>query len=136
MPADLEDLKMMWLELRAHVELLASERQQYLDIFERSTEAYLLTDGHGTIQDVNGAATDVLQRRRRHLHGKPLAALVALERRAAFRRHLAGLAAGGEPACRTVLEAAGERVDATLTARPIEEGGECRRICWLVRPAA
>src|SRR5436190_21596718 len=87
------ELQEAWLQLRAHVDQLAGERQQYLDFFEQSPEAYIVTDAEGTIVDANGAATDIVQRRRRFLRGKPLAVLVALDRRAEFRSRLKRLLA-------------------------------------------
>src|SRR5437868_780850 len=94
MTVELEDLKAMWLELKAHVDSLAGERQQYLDFFEQSPEAYVVTDAVGAIADLNGAAVDVLQRRKRYLRGKPMAVLVALEQRGEFRRRLRAIAEG------------------------------------------
>src|SRR3954447_11954291 len=108
MAVQLEDLKSMWLSLKAHVDQLASERQHYLDFFEQSQEAYVVTDAQGTIVDANGAAVDVLQRRRRYLAGKPIAAMVALERRPAFRARLRRVAEREPDALRsftTVFEA-------------------------------
>src|SRR3954451_1011083 len=94
MQAELEELKALWLDLRAQVDRLADERQHYLDFFGRASEAYAATDANGPIVDVNGPAIDILQRRRLYLRGKPLASLVALERRRDFRERLRGLAAG------------------------------------------
>ena len=133
MAADLEELKAMWLDLRAHVDLLAGERQQYLEFFEQASEAYVVTDPQGTILDLNGAAVDILQRRKRHLRGKPLSALVALERRAEFRRRLHALAAcvpGAERSWRTIMVPPQLRVEVTLTARLIERAGAVAGICW------
>ena len=53
MAAELEDLKAMWSDLKAQVDELASERQQYLEFFEQSSEAYVVTDNQGTIEAVN-----------------------------------------------------------------------------------
>ena len=133
--ADLEDLKAMWLRLRAHVDQLAGERQQFLDFFEQSSQAYVVTDARGTIEDANGAAVDILQRRRRFLRGKPLPALVALERRAEFRQRLRDLGApGAQRSWRTIFEAPELRTEVTLTARLIgadAAGG----ICWRLEAA-
>ena len=137
MAAELEDLKAMWLDLRAHIDQLAGERQQYLDFFEQSGEAYVVTDAAGTLTDANGAAVDVLQRRRRYLAGKPFAALVALERRTEFRARLRRLAAR-EPAAAsrwsTVIESPGVRTEVNLTVRPIERDGAVAGFCWLLQP--
>jgi len=133
MQAELEELKALWLDLRAQVDRLADERQHYLDFFEQASEAYVVTDVNGTILDVNGAAIDILQRRRLYLRGKPLASLVALERRRDFREHLRAIAAG-EPmptrAWSTILEAPELRTEVTLAARRIEREGRCAGLCW------
>lgn len=133
MKHDLEDLQAIWLDLKAHVEQLADERQHYLDIFEQSPEAYVITEADGTIRDANPAAVDILQCRRRYLRGKPLATFVALERRPEFRTRLKALAARASPAegCwRTIFVAAGERTEVTLTARPVERQGIVGGLCW------
>lgn len=133
---ELEDLKAIWLELSAHVERLAGERQQYLDFFEQSPEAYLVTDAAGTILDANGAAVDLLQHRRRHLHGRILAAMVALDRRTEFRARLRGLIAREPGAARswsTVFEAPGLRTDVTVSVRVIERAGAVTGLCWLLQ---
>jgi PAS domain S-box-containing protein len=138
MTAELEDLKAIWLELRAHVDQLAGERQHYLDFFEQSPEAYVVTDVQGTIVDANGAAVDILQRRRQTLRGKPIAALVALDRRTEFRGHLRRLAAresGARQSWTTVFEAPELRTEVSLSARVIERGHGAGGICWLLRAA-
>jgi PAS domain S-box-containing protein len=138
MAADMEALKAIWLDLKAHVDSLAGERQQYLEFFEQSPEAYVITDAHGTICEANGAAVDILLRRRRYLRGKPFAVFVALDHRAEFRRRLAALAAreaGGARSWRTVLEAPELRTEVTLTAREIERGGVVDGICWRLEAA-
>ena len=128
MAAELEDLKAMWSDLKAQVDELASERQQYVEFFEQSSEAYVVTDNQGTIEAVNGAAVDILQRRRRFLRGKPFAVLVALDQRGAFRERLGALAAEGS--WRTILEAWEMRTAVALTARRI---GADRGIFWRVQ---
>jgi PAS domain S-box-containing protein len=133
MTHDLEDLKAIWLDLMAHVEQLAGERQHYLDFFEQSPEAYVISEADGTIRDANPAAVDILQCRRRSLRGKPLATFVALERRAEFRTRMNAVAARASPAegCwRTIFVAAGERTEVTLTARPVERQGIVGGLCW------
>ena len=133
--ADLEDLKAMWLRLRAHVDQLAGERQQFLDFFEQSPQAYVVTDARGTIEDANGAAVDILQRRKAYLRGKPFPALVALEGRTEFRRRLRALGSpGAERSWRTIFEAPELRTEVKLTARPIGRDGS-GGICWRLEAA-
>src|SRR5690348_14112496 len=109
MTAELAELQALWLDLRAHVDRLADERQQYQEFFEQANEAYVITDVQGTIIEVNGAAVDILQRRKRYLRGKPITALIALEKRAQFRERLRALRerdTQAEPAWRTIFVAA------------------------------
>jgi|SRR5689334_1896497 PAS domain S-box-containing protein len=133
MAVQLEELQEIWLHLRAHVDQLADERQHYQEFFERSSEAYVLTDAYGTIGEVNGAAVDILQRRKRYLRGKPLAALIALERRAEFRRNMSALLArapGSQAAWRSIVVAPGERTDVLFTGRVIARSAHIGGICW------
>jgi len=131
MDAHFDDLKALWLELHARIDQLAAERQQYLDLFEKSTEAYVITDAQGTLVDANGAAIDILQQRRRAVCGKPFAAVVALERRAEFRARLHNLTQ--RDSWKTVLEAPELRTEVTLTARVIERPEGAGGICWLLQ---
>ena len=57
MAAELEDLKAMWSDLKAQVDELAGERQQYIDFFEQSSEAYVVTDNDGTTGTVTHSVT-------------------------------------------------------------------------------
>jgi PAS domain S-box-containing protein len=130
---ELEDLKAMWLELKAHVDRLAGERQQYVDFFEQSPEAYLVTDSLGRIAEVNGAAVDILQRRKHFLRGKPLTVLVAAEQRAEFRQRLRALAEGSaHRSWRATMATPEGSVETSLTARVIAGGSG---ICWLLQAA-
>ena len=130
MAPELEDLQAMWLDLKAHVERLANERQQYLDFFEQASEAYVVTDAQGTIAQANGAAVDILQRRKLDLRGKPLTTFIALEQRGDFRRRLRALADGETVPSpwRTIVVAAGERTTVPLSARLMQRADA--GICW------
>jgi len=136
MKAELEDLTAVWLDLRARVDQLAGERQQYLDFFEQSPEAYVVTDEQGTIVDANGAAVDLLQRRRGQLKGKSFAGIVALERRVEFRaraRRLMAREPGLPERWSTIFEAPGMRTEVAVSARPIEREGTITGLCWLLQ---
>jgi PAS domain S-box-containing protein len=126
MTQELEELRIAWLGLKTRVDQLATERQQYLEFFENAAEAYVVTAPDGCIVEANGAAVDVLQRRKNYLRGKPLVVFVALDRRAEFRDRLARI--GTERSWRTVFATGGERFEVGLTARVIEQPGG--GICW------
>jgi PAS domain S-box-containing protein len=76
--------------LRRRNEALALERDRYAALFANAP-ACIVTDAAATIQEVNPAAAALLGREPRYLARKPLAALVALPERQAFRRQLAAL---------------------------------------------
>ena len=105
----MNDLHAAWSVLKARVEELGAERQQYLDLFEHACEAYVITDREGLISEANGAAVDLLQRRKQSLRGKPLAALVPLLQRQEFRARLGSLREAGCGLWRTVMRS-GETV--------------------------
>ena len=137
MALELENLQEMWRSLAQKVDALAAERDHYLSFFERSPEAYVLTDAAGVIVEVNGAAVDILQRRRRELRERPLASMIALDKRADFRGRLAALAAGAAPAAwRSVIESPGLRSDVRFSARAIERPSGVAGICWLLQADA
>ena len=58
MTAELEDVKALWLGLRARIDELAAERQQYLEIFEDSPEAYVVTDREGTVVGLTASGSE------------------------------------------------------------------------------
>jgi len=133
MAEGLGDLKARWQELNAYVEDLAREREHYFAIFERTDDAYLLTDARGVIEDANGAAVDLFERRRRDLRGRLIAALIAPARRQDFRRRIAALLAGAAPAAswRTRV---GMRASGELTVGARRMGQPPSGIGWVLRP--
>ncbi|HUQ26027.1 MAG TPA: PAS domain-containing protein [Burkholderiales bacterium] len=128
-----DELTKAWRELRSIVDELTTERQHYLDFFERADDAYLVTDAVGVILEANGAAVDLLERRRYFLAGKPLSALVGTQRDD-FRERLAGLSTA--PAgWRLSLAVRGRAVEVEVSTRPMGRAGESPSgICWLLRP--
>lgn len=124
----MDELKAAWRGLKARVDDLGAERQQYLELFERACEAYLITDTDGVIREANGAAVDLLQRRRRMLRGKPLAALVPLLQRREFRNRLSGVAAA-RAAWRTLVRMDESVVEIEVAVQPSESG----MLCWRLR---
>jgi len=135
MAPELDDLKAVWLGLEAEVDELAAERQHYIDFFEQASEAYLVTDLAGIIGEANGAAVDLLQRRKRELRGAALAAAVTLDHRPEFRRWLASLAGDALHVLRTVALAGGERIELELAARLIGTPPGAGGISWRLRAA-
>jgi PAS domain S-box-containing protein len=124
----MEELKAAWRKLNARVDELGAERQQYLELFERACEAYLITDAEGVIREANGAAVDLLQRRRRALRGKPLAALVPLLQRREFRNRLASVAATRSD-WRTLVRTDESVIEIEVAVQPSGSG----MLCWRLR---
>ena len=130
MPLAMEEIRTAWLKLKSYVDDLTHERQHYVDFFERAEAAYLVTDAHGTIVEANGAAVDLLDRRRRQLIGKPIVTLVSAAERRRFRDRLPRLARAADR-WRGDLHSRGRLLAVELSARPIPGQG----ICWALRPA-
>lgn len=123
----MEELRAALLRLRARIDELSAKRQQYLAFFEQAADAHLITDRAGVIREANGAAVALLERRARALRGKPLAALVSLKHRTAFRAQLGTLA----KEWRTVLAAGASAIEVDVALRPAASGA----LCWRLRPA-
>src|SRR5258708_35137607 len=97
----MDEVTTAWLELKARFEALAAKHRHYVEFFERATEAYLITDTEGSIQEANGAAVRALRRRKRGPRARPPAALVAPAQPARLRRQPHALAAGDPAAARS-----------------------------------
>jgi hypothetical protein len=123
-----------WRAYQQESERLAAARQRYLDFFELSPEAYLLTSSWCTVRGMNRTASNLLGSPARLLVGKPLAVLVHVDDRREFRDGVSALKSG-----------AGWQ--ASWTLRLGREGQEKRRmalgvrrmssgLCWSLREAA
>ncbi|MCY7276971.1 MAG: PAS domain S-box protein [Phormidesmis sp. CAN_BIN44] len=122
-----EELQVAMEELtRQNDELLAAhnrtgaERQRYQNLFEFASDAYLVTDPGGNIQEANRAAVALFLRQQRFLVGKPLTSVVAIDDRSLFRAKLSQLAQR-------------DHVDAMLTADVIRHPEDTPVLRWLVR---
>jgi len=81
-------------ELARACSLLERERAKYVDLFESTPEASVITDAAGAITDANVAAGALFGLDRRLLVGKPLIGFVARQHTRDFRSRLRELAAG------------------------------------------
>lgn len=122
----MDELRTAWLKLKSFVDDQARERQHYLAFFEHAADAWFVTDARGRIVEANGAAVDLLDRRRKYLTGKPLVVFVAPEARGEFRR-CSGLPAARWQSC---IQSRGRRTHVEFSARAMPGRG----VCWRVRP--
>jgi PAS domain S-box-containing protein len=125
----MDELQAAWCELKARVDELGAERQQYLDLFELARDAYLITDADGVIREANGAAVDLLQRRRQALRGKPLAVFIPVTRRHAFRSRVRSIA-GEAWRSRELVRADEAVIEVDVLVRRAASGA----LCWRLRP--
>lgn len=72
-----EELHQQNEELLATRQTLEEERQRYQNLFAFAPDAYLVTDGQGIIQSVNGAAEVLFNIRRDYARNKPLILFIA-----------------------------------------------------------
>jgi PAS domain S-box-containing protein len=103
--AALEALRVADEELRQQNEALLEaqgaldeERMRYRELFDLAPVAYLVTDEHGKIVEVNETAGELLATPRAWLAGKPLAVFVPASDRRKFRALLLRLGATESPA--------------------------------------
>ncbi len=96
-----EELSVAGEELRAQQEtlvetsnLLEIQRNRYHTLFDFAPDPYLVTDGLGTIEEANAAASELFGVPGKMLVGKSLATFVDARARPEFRSHLEALGHG------------------------------------------
>lgn len=143
----LEQLQVAEEELRAQMEALIemretmeSQQSTWRSRMDDLPDAFIETDQHETIVEVNRATEELLGRERRFLVGKPLPALIAPDERGEFR--LAVMALRGQSTevnWRGKVHSAGKHaeVETSVSARRIDAFGagrtSYRGARWLLR---
>jgi PAS domain S-box-containing protein len=87
-------------------------------LLDEAYDGLLALDENGTIVSANEAAAVMLGRDRRHLVGKPFAAVVPLDQRRAFRRSFDLAVSGGAAALKLSVSAGGDPVSVSLRRVP------------------
>lgn len=138
-----EELQIAQEELRQQnqelVEALAaaeSERQRYQELFEQAPDGYLVTDGIGTIQEANHAATALLNVDLKFLVGKPLFTFFPQEVHQALLTKLTQLYSANSISEWEVRLIPRQRkpIDAALSVAVVRNyKGEVRELRWLLR---
>lgn len=82
------ELEMQNRELRESQQLLDESRSRYADLYDFAPVVYFTLDRDGRIEEANLTAAALFRMDRSALVGTPLAALVSMENRQAFRAHL------------------------------------------------
>jgi PAS domain S-box-containing protein len=85
----LEEIQALWDELGQQADILARERVRHAALFENAPFAWLITDVHGSVRDVNLAGLELLGIPATYAAGKPLVMFVVDDEREDFRRRLA-----------------------------------------------
>lgn len=84
----MEELQQQNQALAEAMELVSAERKRYQDLFQSASEAYLVTNLDGKIQEANRRAAEMLKIPSDFLAGKPLGLYVSEQERATFRTEL------------------------------------------------
>jgi PAS domain S-box-containing protein len=141
--AAFQELTVAEEELRAQQEMLLEthnlleiQRNRYRTLFDHAPDPYVVTDGSGTIEEANTAASDTLGLPAKLLVGRSLATFVDPKSRSDFRVHLNSLAAGA-PIDKWTIDARvhdGRVVplEATVSALETRADGKSS-LCWLLR---
>lgn len=82
------ELELQNEELRRIQEELQATQRKYFDLFNLAPVSYFSFDGQGKIIELNLTATQLLQRERRYLVGKPILSQLAPESHSTFFEHL------------------------------------------------
>src|SRR5579859_1626134 len=90
LPPGVEDLEQAE-DIREALPTAQSELLRFQEWFDFASDAYLITDPQGIIEQANYAAAAVLKKRREYLTGKPLGLLLAELSRTDFYRRLTRL---------------------------------------------
>ena len=134
----LEELDVMWEELRGQASMLLRENERYAEFFEYSPDAYVITDVGGNVREVNQAALELFAASADDLVGRPLSDYVAEDDRVAFLTRAVGLMLGGKPLCwQAHVQSAGAApigVEFSVRAIALKRSG-VGGLCWLIRPA-
>jgi PAS domain S-box-containing protein len=142
--ATLEELTTTGEELRQQQEELAAvhahveaERARYYSLFEFAPDGYIITDVHGTIHEVNRAATLLLNLEREVLSRRPLLIFVLPEDQLRYLALLGQLTAGKRVHLWNLRMQSRNTspFNAAIVAHPIynEKRGEVTSIRWLLR---
>ncbi|GAC1421082.1 MAG: hypothetical protein NVSMB53_19720 [Gemmatimonadaceae bacterium] len=116
--------------------LLAVQRNRYRTLFDLAPEPYVVTDGVGTIEEVNAAASQLFGLQGKSLVGKPIAMFVDESSRSEFETRLDAL--GDEARVGTWMVEARVRdgrlasVEATVSTLEGPLDGTSS-LCWLLR---
>jgi two-component system, cell cycle sensor histidine kinase and response regulator CckA len=92
-----EELQMQNEELMASRQMLEVEHQRYQELFDFAPDGYLVTNAQGVIQQVNHAATHMLNLRQDLSVGKPLIVFVDKADQVSFHTQLEQLIQLGHP---------------------------------------
>jgi PAS domain S-box-containing protein len=138
-----EELRVQNLALVEAHETLEQERREYRVLFEGAPRPFIVTDLAGTIRMINRAGAALLGASPEVLHGKPLAAYVALDDRHHFRQELHAIASADltrlEPAIETRVTIAprgGGSIDTVASVRRIvNPRSDAGTLLWILPEA-
>jgi PAS domain S-box-containing protein len=132
----LEELDIIWEQLKGQTALLALEKERYAEFFEHAPEAYLITDIGGGIREANRAALELLKAVREDVVGRQLSDYVAGDERMSFLTRTAGLAGAKPVSWQARLQPRqGLALGCELSVRAIAlQRSGVGGLCWRLRP--
>jgi PAS domain S-box-containing protein len=137
----LDELNVMWEELKGQSDRLSVEGRRYADLFDFAPDAYMVTDCYGTITQANHAAVAMLAVPVAYLVGKPMASFISMSHRARYRQQLITLIAEGGAARQAWRGMVAPRAAAEIAVEFSVAGvrhphSSMLYLCWLLRPLA
>ena len=133
--AEQDELVRQNAQLAAARESVERERERYRQLFELAPDAYLVTDGAGTVLEANVAATVLLAGRIDGLVGTPLESFVPDADRPSFRRRLLASAdTRGAQEWELSLDGRGRTVETKVSVAPmVGAAGKVEGFRWIIR---
>jgi PAS domain S-box-containing protein len=131
-----EELRQQQETLRQSHDEVYEDRARLLRLYHQAPDGYLVTGRHGTIQDANATAGELLQRDPGRLIGKPLPLLVDEADRPSFRTWLTNLAKtdSREEWIGTLAPVSGRRFRGAMTTSVDRDAkGQVESIRWSLR---
>lgn len=132
----IEELHQQNEELVQTRNLIESERQRYVNLFEFAPECYLVTDALGVIKEANRTAAELFNVPQEYLVGKPIVNFVAVEDRRYFRCELTALSRCERPKelALRMQQYKGENFDTAMSIAVVDScDNESVTLRWLIR---
>jgi PAS domain-containing protein len=136
----LDEIELLWDEVQGRSENLAGSGASLAAFLELAPDAYLVTEGDGTIRLANRMAVELMETSTRELYAKPLEAYVREQDRCALAQELESLSGEEDNTWHiwwsTLHFKDGSDLDVEFRVRGFHPPDGPPLFCWLLRAAS